>query len=335
LLLAFLAAAPPVSATAQEFRRRCLSVSGQVAPKPVVPGVEGWLFFREELEHVGGGRFWGPGAAAVSRAANPAHADPLPAIIDFHERLRERGISLLVVPVPPKCVIYPDRLFPAFAPDTGVELSELYREFFEELREAGVRTIDLAPAMLEERKRSRVYCKTDTHYAGAGLSLTAALIAEAIRKLDGDPSAAGPQLPVQRREVSILGDLAAMQGGQGESERVDVYKVLASVPSRSLVTARQSPVLLLGDSHTLVFSAGGDLHATGAGLGENLAAALGIEIDRIGVRGAGATASRIALYQRCRSNPAYLDSKRVIVWCFSAREFTGTGGWRIIPVAPR
>ena len=42
---------------------------------------------------------------------------------------------------------------------------------------------------------------------------------------------------------------------------------------------RQSPVLLLGDSHVLVFQAGGNLHARGAGLADQLALELGFAVD--------------------------------------------------------
>ncbi len=45
---------------------------------------------------------------------------------------------------------------------------------------------------------------------------------------------------------------------------------------------RNSPVILLGDSHNLVFQAGGDMHATGAGLADQLAYELGFAVDLVG-----------------------------------------------------
>jgi alginate O-acetyltransferase complex protein AlgJ len=299
-----------------------------------VEGSDGWLFLREELEHIGAGRFWGSDAAAGSRSADAADADPLPAIVDFHEQLRKRGIALIMVPIPPKALIYADRLLDGASETIGLELSAPHREFYELLSRSGIRVIDLVPSMVAERRQSRVYCKTDTHYAGAGLSLASAKIVEEIRTLGGYEFGSKQPYAIQPREVSILGDLALMQGQEGISETITVPEVQAPASHRPLVSARESSILLLGDSHTLVFSMGGDLHATGAGLGENMAARLGFPIDRIGVRGSGATPSRIALFQRSRQYPEYLDSKKVIVWCFAAREFTGTGGWRKIPVAP-
>ena len=92
---------------------------------------------------------------------------------------------------------------------------------------------------------------------------------------------------------------------------------------------RESPVLLLGDSHALVFHSGEDLFATGAGLPDKLALQLGFPVDLVAVRGSGGTAARLSLMRR-RDN---LAGKRLVIWCFSFRELTeGSAGWPLIPV---
>ena len=93
-----------------------------------------------------------------------------------------------------------------------------------------------------------------------------------------------------------------------------------------------SPVVLLGDSHTLVFHSGGDMHAEGAGLADQLALVLGFPVDLVGVRGSGATAARINLLRRGQQTPDYWANKRLVIWCFSSREFTESDGWRIVPI---
>ena len=95
-----------------------------------------------------------------------------------------------------------------------------------------------------------------------------------------------------------------------------------------------SPVLLLGDSHNLVFHSGGDMHASRAGLADQLAFELGFAVDLAGVRGSGATPARINLFRRAQKDPDYWTKKRIVVWCFSVREFTQSDGWRIVPIAP-
>ncbi len=52
-------------------------------------------------------------------------------------------------------------------------------------------------------------------------------------------------------------------------------------------------------------------------------------VDLIGVRGSGATTTRISLLRR-RDN---LAGKKTVVWCLSFREFTESfDGWRKVPV---
>ena len=56
---------------------------------------------------------------------------------------------------------------------------------------------------------------------------------------------------------------------------------------------------------------------------------LGVPIDLVGVRGSGATPARMSLLRR-RDNMA---GKKLVIWCFTAREFTeAPGGWRKLPV---
>ena len=70
--------------------------------------------FRGEFRLLSLGRFWGDEAPKVSRSRKPELADPIPAIVDFQKQLKARGIDLLVVPVPPKAAIYPEKILPGF-----------------------------------------------------------------------------------------------------------------------------------------------------------------------------------------------------------------------------
>ena len=92
-------------------------------------------------------------------------------------------------------------------------------------------------------------------------------------------------------------------------------------------------MLLLGDSHTLVFSSGGDMLAEKSGLGENLAAALAMPIERIAVKGSAAAAVRTNLYRKATKDAEWIKGKKFVIWCFSAREFTeSTSGWPKVTV---
>ncbi len=304
------------------------------AENGVVKGKDGWLFLAEELEHLGSKGFFGPEVLKSSRAAKPEFADPLPAIVDFNRQLKERGIELLFVPVPPKALIYPDKLPGDFNREMTAELSRPYQALYSELAGQGVQVLDLIPAFSADRDKTKVYCKTDTHFSGQGLEIVAGLVSDMIRKKEWYGAVAQKKYTRRTRPVEILGDLSVMLKVDTR-ETLPLAFVTDAATGKNPLADPDSPVLLLGDSHTLVFSVGGDLHTTGAGLFDNLSADLGFNVDLLGVRGSGATPSRIKLYQRSRKDPDMLTNKKIIVWCLSARELTGTGGWRKIPVAKK
>ena len=74
------------------------------------------------------------------------------------------------------------------------------------------------------------------------------------------------------------------------------------------------------------------MHASGAGLPDQLAFELRAPVDVLGVRGSGATPARISLARRARANPNYLATKKVIIWCFGVRELTQAEAWKPVPL---
>ena len=300
----------------------------------VVEGTEGWLFLKEELIHMGSDKFWGEDAAAVTRTRKKQYADPLPAILAYNKLLAEKGITLYLMPVPPKGLIYPDKLGFEVDAEISTEQVAMYEEFYTLLRTGGVKVIDLLPALLTKRKESDVYCRTDTHFSAAGIELFADAAAAVIKQAEWYSGSVQKEYVQSIRRLSIQGDLALMAELQNQSESIELSFVTVKASGQSEVSDPASPVILLGDSHTLVFSVGGDLHAKGAGLFDHLSARLGFPVDLLGVRGSGVTPARIKLFQRSKKNGDYLKGKKAVIWCFAARDFTGSGGWREIPVAP-
>jgi hypothetical protein len=71
------------------------------------------------------------------------------------------------------------------------------------------------------------------------------------------------------------------------------------------------------------------MHATGAGLPDQLAFELGLGIDIVAVRGSGATTARVQLLRRAQAAPDYWDRKQLVIWCFAAQELTESDSWRI------
>jgi hypothetical protein len=334
MVLVAVALTTAVFAVKPGLREICREAVEKIGTGSVVNGVEDWLFFKEELQHLAAGRFWGESAAAASGAKDKSIADPLPAIEEYSKQLAKRGMTLYLMPVPPKALIYPDKLAPILEKTSAIEELALYREFYELLAARGVKVIDLLPKLLENRDKAILYCHTDTHYSGAGLALFARAAAEVIKKEGWYAAAEKKAFSKSKLMVTIRGDLSQMAGGTGPGEELELAVVTGKDDSRQVESDMNSPVILLGDSHALVFQAGGDLHARGAGLFDHLSAELGFAVDLLGIRGSGVTPAQIKIFQRSKQDAGYLKGKKALIWCFAAREFTGSGGWKKIPVAP-
>ena len=339
------ASPPDLTDVLPRFRQtaRTLAADAEAAGRTTVAGLDDWLFFGPELRHVSVGPFWGADAAAVSRAGQPEASDPLAAILDFRAQLRELGVGLIVMPVPAKSVIYPDRLADELSDlSSPPRLDPDHLVFYTLLRQQGVEVLDLTERFLQVRNHPRgpLYCRRDTHWSGVGCAVAGAYLASALlsRSWYSAPGGDAPYV-ANWRGVTINGDLAreAAEGATGESLRLREISIAHGADAGSFVPPEpdpNSPVILLGDSHNLVFHSGDDMHATGGGLPEQLAFELGFPVDVVAVRGSASTAARVNLLRRAQADPTYWDGKRMVIWSFSVREFTEGDGWPIIPIRP-
>ena len=161
-------AAADATQMAQQFLTD-IRIQAEVAEKvgsTAVKGSDGWLFFSPELRHLSVGRFWGDAATKVSRALHPEHAAPLPAILDFKAQLDKVGIELILVPVPAKATIYPEKISDQIAVPSRVDQNHL--EFYDLLRKQGVNVLDLTPFFIQHRftKAGLLCCEQDPHWSG-------------------------------------------------------------------------------------------------------------------------------------------------------------------------
>jgi hypothetical protein len=272
-----------------------------------IEGVEGWRFLPAEIKHL----------LAGDPSEDPKR--PLEAIVDFSEQLKLLGVRLIVVPVPAKATVHPEFLDSRLKGESVVDPAA---GFHESLRAKGVEVLDLTPEFANAKSGGTVYCVRDTHWNGNAIAL-------ASRKLHEMVQGVVPKsltLDVTEEPVEIQGDLG------GDKEKLVLRFVHPPGEAGRVEPDRASPILVLGDSHVLVFHAGGDMHATGAGLPDQLAFELGARLDVLAVRGSGATSARVSLARRARANSNYLSGKKVIIWCFGARELTQADAWKLIPL---
>ena len=339
LLCTATAAAEP--ATDAEAFRACCAAKAEAAEKAetiAVRGRDGWLFFSGDLRHLGVGKFWGEEAVRVSKAAKPQNADPLPAILDFKAQMDKAGIELLLVPVPPKAAVFADMIFDrAKGKDGPARLDVCHQEFYGLLRRNGIKVLDLTDEFIAHRddKEGPPYCRQDSHWSGWGCALAAKRIAAEIKDRPWLAGVPRLKLAAEVRPTPIDGDLRqALAGDKPAEEKLWLRFVGAPGAGEpaQLEADRQSPVILLGDSHNLVFHSGGDMLTQGAGLADQLALELGFAVDLSGVRGSGATPARVNLLRLARADAQYLGRKKLVIWCFAARELTESAGWQKVPV---
>jgi len=335
---------PPASASAASgadakllFHKRLQEISGAKEQGRSYPGVDGWLFSSQELNHISKGQFWGEAAQRTSLASKPESRDPLAAILDFKEQLERAGIELIVVPVPAKAHIYPDKLVAGIGPEQvgpDSRFDPVQQQFMALLEKAGVDTLDLTQLFLAARKGDAppVFLRNDTHWSPYGISLVARALKQKIAARPWFQEVSKQKFTKKNQSIRINGDLLDSTSAAATAlETVTLSQIQQIVDGAEIspVSDRNSPIVLLGDSHTLIFHSGGDMYAKDAGLPENLAYELGLNVDLVGVRGSGATPARVELARR-KDNMA---SKKLAIWCFTVREYTESqSGWRKVPV---
>lgn len=291
-------------------------------PSPVVEGRDGWLFLESELRFLSFPTFWGKYAVQTSRSPKSEVADPLPAIVDFNRQLAKRGIALFLVPVPPKA------WNASHAPGRALEgrASDALGAFYKLLAAEGVRVVDLRPSFAaREEAGEAMYCKTDSHWSGAGCVTAAVAVAKELAQAGMPVSQSS--LRAQWTQTHVRGDLLELKHSPAAEGEIVPVRQIGDAP---LLPNPASSLVLIGDSHTLVYH---DFLAERAGFPDQLAKETGIVPDWIGTRGSGTNAVRISLLRRAIKEPAYLESKKAVIWCFAAREFTEADqGWQLLPL---
>jgi len=180
------------------------------------------------------------------RSVSLGQDDPVVAIVDMAAQLRARGIDLLVLPVPGKPSIYPDRLWARLASDANV--SGNTTTFRQELERQGIQTLDMQRVLSEARvahPSPELYMKTDTHWSGTGVRIAAEAIAEHLRTVARVRDSVPPRPRYGRRLMLIerRGDIIEMTKLLAATtcsplRRFRSTKSTTSAPARSTRTIR-------------------------------------------------------------------------------------------------
>jgi stage V sporulation protein SpoVS len=274
-------------------QRGMLTLLGDAGPSGLL-GRDGWAFYKPDVRYLvepdapraAAGAAGAAGAAEGSAWVQPGEAAVThgqavaAAIAHFRDQLAERGIRLLVVPVPGKPSIYPDRLTrrtPAAGTQQPAEFRTPTADLLEALARRDVATVDLLTVFRQARRGElpdgELYLARDTHWTPAGMRLAAEAVAGKLRELGWAPTLPR-QYATRRVRVARHGDVLQMirVGGLHDrfpAELVECFQVLdpSAGPLVPHAGSRdgtftnphlkdrpgESSVLLLGDSFSRIY----------------------------------------------------------------------------------
>jgi hypothetical protein len=326
----------------EEFRLASLALANQRPPgsKTAVEGLYGWILHTGELHYLNAGSYVGENAPKANNYAPPERADPVPVIVDFHRQLQERGIELIVVPVPVRPVIYPESVLgpePFAGRKTIPNLHPPLQELLSSLRESGVHVVDVTPTLLGQREHPEhgpVFCPSDTHWTPYAVTLASKILAaefkeehwfQSVRKLRYHQ-----KWITETHNGVLYREYRKATGTVLEPDQVQTRRILRETKNGLKHFGfhhPESPVILIGDSNSTRWS------NFRSGLPHALAFELGFPVDVLSAAGGGANETRLNLVRKIQAEPEYLEGKRVVIWCFSARAFTNTRkGWIPMPL---
>ena len=302
---------------------QCLKEGGAKA----VIGLDGWYFYKPGLNYM----LSRPEKAKGAGATN----DPLAAIVDFRDQLAARGIRLVVMPVPNKESVYPDRLTPRAGPLRGV-VAPRTEDLLDRLRAADVEVINLFEEFGRRRQQTgpaseaSLYLTQDTHWSPAGVDLAAKAVARRLLELGwirpGRVDYIEQPAPVRR-----LGDVVRMMQVPPIERRVSPESVACSQVVRRdngelYRETADAEILVLGDSFLRIYQRD---EPGAAGFIAHLAKELKQPLMALVNDGGGSTLVR----QELSGNPAFLRNKKVVLWEFVERDIgLGLHGWKLVPL---
>lgn len=293
-----------------------------------VTGRDGWLFSAAEL-------------LQLSRISSTATATGC--IADYAQQLQSRGIDLIVVPVPPKSLIYPDKI------SRGVKvpvksrkparLDSLLKAAMDDLSARKVKVVDLMPAFLAHRedKGGIVFPRTSNTWSPYGVQIAVKEIGEAVRdsKVGGRGSVTG--ISAEQVTMTFSGGLAFGADGTVKPESLLANKIgrISGDKVRSLsFNSSGGSLLLMGDNNILAWrEANNPPGSNGAfcSLAEQLAADLQIIPDVISNSGDGRNAPRLRILRERTNGRSMLEGTRTVVWVIPALDLTAKN-WQAVPL---
>jgi alginate O-acetyltransferase complex protein AlgJ len=344
------AACWPLTAVAQSV---CTGYLGRGSDQVWV-GHDGWLFADGEVAFLSEPGFLEPHAYSSAPGEAPSEQDPLRAIRYFFRQLDRRRIVLVLLPVPDRASIYPDKLVPGGVVGSEPLQSEPWKVFIAELNRTGVQAVDVIGPLFDDAHRGMPqYLMADTRWRPKALETSAAFVAVRVRQTAQDRIVDLTTLDTahytsERRRVEVAGNVAQklrlLPGGlpwrtpfpcaaQAYREAVSV-RMVHDRGGKPWRPDPQAEVLLLGDDWSTLYSdpRAGSGEMMG-GLAEQLSLLLQAPLDRVLSRDGSACDALRQLGEQAAAGRNPLEGKKVVIWEFAASQLA-EGLWPLVDVLP-
>lgn len=305
-----------------------------------------WLFYRQDVEFL-----VQPSPLDVRSAKLD---NPVQAILKFRDQLKAKGVELLVVVVPGKPSIYPERLTGV----DGLKLAGHGKAILDSLAILGLNTVDLYTPLLaakaDDANQGALYLDDDTHWTPRGAELAAGEIAKKVNAMVeagliniGEPSM---DYVVSDSLADRMGDIGEMSG----LNKFNVFKVQqvtghviyqqeiserTEAPADSLSDStvvrdtvktpfkddfRKSKILILGDSFSRIYQTDAPVNA---GWIAHFAKNISRPVSSIVSDGGASTLVREKLARKA----GVLKGRKLLIWEFVERDLRfGAEGWKTI-----
>lgn len=291
----------------------------------VAVGKDGWLFYKPDVSALTDRGMDSAGGLMPLSLPEPAAVS---SVKQFHDALEKRGVALILLPIPVKPGVHPDRLH---ANDFGDNSDTVIRargfSFWRDaLEKHGCTIFDVAPVLRDIRaERGAAYLKGDTHWTPEAMDAVAVAL---VGELDNNIKPTNiPSPPVESvaKEVTNVGDTAMMLALPDTHE----LRTPETVEVRQVEFAKsgEADVVLLGDSFSNIYSLEGMGWGADAGLAERLAFHLGRTVNAFIRNDGGAWGSRERFIQALARGQTSLENVKVVIWQFSERELVH-GNWK-------
>ena len=328
----------PAAEAAAEAAKPEGAAAAAASAEPVKDKASGFRLFGKKKEKV---------AETTAASANPKAGGTGTAVgvmADYAAQVRGLGCDVIVVPVPPKALVYPDKVVrKAKIPvkrKVVPRLDSSWAAAMKSLESRGMTTVDLLPVFLAHRgdKEGAPYTQTGNTWSPRGVQLAAEAVAAAVKRSRAAKVAGSVQgISAEPGSISYTGSLAAGANPAVKAETLSLRNIgrISGDKVRSVsFSTSGGGLLLMGDSSILAWRESGNPAGSSgsfSSLADQVAAELQAIPDVLSVPGDGRNAPRLRIMRERTSGRGTLSGTKAIVWVIPMTDLASPA-WQQVPL---